>query len=203
MLVGGISLLAACPTTNEEFCTGCFEGQNVYFCNVPTNNNRICAYGFADAQATCGAGGVVGEYKCDHTSGGTFGGDTGGGTGDPFPAWNPDDFIRFDRATGEYVIDRTLVDDIAQDGRILWAKDDTRLVALSGGYFELQSISRDDLAQHLGLRSGDVIKSANGIDLKINDDYALAIVQLFNASQISVGIERPGVGSFTLLLRFQ
>ncbi len=118
-------------------------------------------------------------------------------------AWDPDEYIRYDRANDRTVVDRALIDDIAANGRIMWEQDSTRLVAQLGGYFALSQVGRDDLASHLGFVDDDVIKSVNGIDLKDRNDYAAAIVQLRYTEHLTVVVERPGMGTVQVRLMIE
>jgi hypothetical protein len=46
-----------CGVSNDEFCAqNCFPGQNVYGCDVPSSNDRICAIDEAMAVGLCPPG---------------------------------------------------------------------------------------------------------------------------------------------------
>lgn len=194
-------LLAGCPSSNSEFCEdNCNAGEHIYFCaGAGSGNNRVCADSLQSATLACHPHQVDGGVSCDGNadsgadggSGGAGGsGADGGSSGAAFPNWDPDDYVRFNRATGRVEVDAALIDDIASNGYVLISEDSARLEATAGDYYKLVSVARDDLAYHLGLRDEDVITSANGIHLKDLDDYAQAIVQLRNVSLLTLVIKR-------------
>ena len=187
--LAGWLALAGCTPSDSEFCDGaCGPGEDIYFCDVPSSNNRVCADSLATASGLCSPNLVRGTVACLQSGGSSTG---------TFPNWDPDDYIRFNRKTGRVEVDKTLIDDIASNGYVLIQEDSARLVAQSGDYYKVVSVGRDDLAYHLGLRENDVIKSANSIELKTLDDYANAIVQLRDVSLLTLVVER---GSSTSII---
>ncbi len=194
-LFASVLALVACNEPDEsEICNDCSPGQYGYICAVTTPSQLGCAADATAAENLC-PGGVVGGMSCG-------GGGSGGQQGqDPHADWNPDDYVYFDRATHETVVDRDLIDLIAADGAVLMRKDRTRLVLQPAGYYVLQTVGPDDLAYHLGLRTGDKIKSVNGIKLQKLADYIDAITALANATALSITYERPGAGEVTVDFR--
>lgn len=207
-------LFPACKS-NEDFCAEvCLPGEDVYVCGGQTTNNRICSVSSAAATAQCGELGVVGQYSCGsgNDEAGEEGGDDEAGSsqeeqpeeegGASQPSWAPDDFIWYDRDAGTTVVARELIDIIAADGGIIAVNDSTSMVPLEGGHFRLDSVGRDDLAYHLGFMEGDIIRSANGIDLSSAADYMLAIGALAAKPKLSIVVTRAGAAK-TILIRIE
>lgn len=182
----GVAVASGCAEPDEsQVCDPCGQGQYGYICKNTTPSQLGCAASPLAADMQC-PGGVVAGEEC----GG--GGSGGQGSQDPYSGWDPDDFIYYDRQASEFVIDKALIGTIAADGHVLLAADRARLMELPGGYYEIQSVGRDDFAYHLGLRSGDKILSANGIELKTMADYVAAITALRNATALTITYERSG-----------
>ena len=188
---------AGCPESDEDFCTGCDPGEDIYFCDVPSSNNRICAPSDAAATAICGAHGVAGKSECEGTAA-----DETGEDGEPYSGWDPDAYVYFDGTNNEYVVDRDLIDQLARDGRVLFEVDSARLVKDSSGYFYITGIAQDDLANQLGLKDGDMLKAVNGIDLDGEDAYAEAIVENADADEFTLLIVR-GTSSVNIAIVVQ
>jgi general secretion pathway protein C len=86
-------------------------------------------------------------------------------------------------------IDRRLIDRLLADpGSIA---GDVRVVPSSGG-FKLEAIRRSSVLARLGLESGDVLKSINGMELSNPQQAIDAYLALRSASHLSLSIERRG-----------
>jgi len=71
-----------CGVSDQDFCANCFPGENVYGCDVPSSNSRVCAIDDATALGLCGAGSnakLLAEYS--NTPPGTGGQDGRGPDG--------------------------------------------------------------------------------------------------------------------------
>jgi hypothetical protein len=106
--------------------------------------------------------------------------------------WDPDSYVAYNRATNRYEIDQVLVNDLNTNPFPLTDCDDARAQLVSGGYYELVHIGRDDLARHLGFVEHDVIRSINGYDLRLPQDYDNAMTDLRDDTSFTVVITRSG-----------
>lgn len=184
--------LAACPATPEDFCGNCYPGESVFVCNLPTSNNMVCAYGLTDAITQCG-GTPYSHHIC---AAGTSGQNQ---QKDPYASWNPGAYVDVDPQTGHITVDGNLLDEIARDGYVLFAKDSARLERRGQGYFKLTDVAQGDLAHLLGFRSGEVIISVNGNQLVEAEDYAAAIVSEHQATQLLILSHRDGASRTTTI----
>ncbi len=137
------------------------------------------------------------KKDCTHnapsgTEGADDGGSDDGGQGSNCGSWDPDALVAYSRTTRKYEVDQQLIDDLEAD-RTLLDCDSARARLVSGGYYELHSVGRDDLSSHLGLRSGDIIKSVNGYDLLNEADYLAAYAALDGTTtEFELEVDRGG-----------
>ncbi len=164
------------PSTNNNGDLVCNEcDQYAYKC---TNKGPVCAPDDITAGVQLNCQSWTEKKDCTGNSGGSGGADGGsGGQGSSCGTWDPDALVAYNRNTREFEVDQQLLDDLETDLTVLDC-DSARARILSGGYYQMHSMGRDDLSFHLGLRNGDVIKAVNGYDLETPDDYLAAYTAL-------------------------
>lgn len=185
------------PTVDSAGSLQCGDcRQYAYNC---TNRDPVCAPDdvTAGVQLNCQSWTEKKDCTQGNTggSGGADGGSDGGsdgGQGASCSSWDPDSLVAYNRSTRRYEVDQQLVDDLELD-RTLLNCDSARAEIQSGGYYQLYNVGRDDLAFHLGLRNGDIIKKVNGIALVTPDDYMNAYASLNGTTTSFVlSVERHG-----------
>jgi hypothetical protein len=79
---GGAAGCGGCGVSNEDFCAYCAPGENVYGCDVPSTNDRICAIDDVTALGLCPQGSNATLLAvCPNVLSGTGGQDGGGADG--------------------------------------------------------------------------------------------------------------------------
>ena len=157
--------LAGCPAKPAELCDAgsstCTTGFSTYGCqNFWGVEIASCQASINDAHSWCaGEGGgsnAAYEINC-HSVGGNETGDDGTAGA---PEWDPGKYIT-SPSTGAYYVDSDLVDQIKRDFTIL--ENDSALLVDSGlsEYFQLSGVASGDLADVLGLQTGDILLSVN------------------------------------------
>lgn len=199
-------LSSGCADALETSCNECPTGHNVYHCGVSGfGNNRICALDDVHAAGLCPEGAALVSECSDYGTGGVAdGGSEDEGDGDDnaeqYPDWDPSLYIRKDTATGTYLVDGALIEEVAADPYVLIAKDSARLTELPNGFFRFSRVASGDLAYLLGLRTGDVVKRVNSRPLRTLDDCLNAAAALRTAKRLSLAVERRGT---TKLLEYR
>ena len=167
------------PTTDSSGNLQC--GDCVQYAYNCTNRGPVCAPDDVTAGVQLNCQSWTEKKDCTHGNSGGSGGAEGGsddwGQGANCSSWDPDALVAYNRSSRKYEVDQQLLDDLEVD-RTLLDCDSARAKILSGGYYELYRVGRDDLSSHLGLRTGDVIKSVNGYDLRNESDYLAAYAAL-------------------------
>jgi hypothetical protein len=188
--VAGSTGLLACPDppSDAEICMAC-AGLFGYICN---NGDLICVADDLQAANQCGGGW---RSRTDCVNAPLQGGGTEGDA-----TWDPDSFVFYRTSTQTYEIDVELIDDIRANGALLFIQDTARLVEQTSGYYKLKTVSTSDLAYHLGLRTNDVIKKVNGLDLVDWDDYVEKIAMLGGGTQFTLTVQR---GANTITLKYK
>jgi hypothetical protein len=182
------------PTVDQQGEVQCGDcGQWAYSCQ---GGGMICAPDYATA---ADMGCFVDESKPrKNCAGNNQGSGTGGHadeSGDPpgqCQDWDPDGLVSFNRRTRAFEVDQQLIDDLEQKPSLL-SCDGSKSVLQSGGFFMLRGLGRDDLASHLGLRDGDIVKSLNGLELRFPDDYFAVFGTLADATSFTLVVNRRGV----------
>src|SRR5690606_27870882 len=109
--------------------------------------------------------------------------------GDGDPSWDPGNYVS-NPTSGYYYVGSTLVNMIKSDFTIL-ENDSTRLVpSATPDYWELSGVASGDLADVLGLQSGDILISVNSYDLGSIEDIIDAYDALENTSTLVLAYER-------------
>lgn len=111
-------------------------------------------------------------------------------TGAAAPSWDPSSYISVD-SNGHYLVDEAFVALLKADPGLIFL-DSARVDMNSAGYLELESVAQGDLADVLGLQSGDALVSVNGYSLASLDDLADAYSALENATTFALTISRNG-----------
>lgn len=115
-------------------------------------------------------------------------GDTGE-TGDPSSAWDPSSNVSIDPTNGHYEVDSSFVAMLKNDPGLILL-DSARVDLDVTGALVLESVAQGDLADVLGLQSGDVLVSVNGYGLSTLDDLAAAYSALKNVTTFTLTIVR-------------
>jgi hypothetical protein len=110
-------------------------------------------------------------------------------TGPGSEPWDPGSHIRFDRQSGEYVIDQDAFEALRLDLGPL-ASDATELRELESGYF--QAVVIGELADALGWRQDDVLLSVEGHALLGMAGFVKAYTNLADDTQFELIINRRG-----------
>jgi hypothetical protein len=187
-LIGALASGSGCNSGGNCAEADCQIGEQLYSCKPSTGLKQYsCLGGEAAANSWCQ--GIAGKnavhIPCDeYGDGGTD--ETGGAPS----YWDPSANVTYDPASGHYLVDESFVDLLKGNTGLLL--NDSARVALSptGGYFVLESVAQGDLADVMGLQSGDVLISVNRYGLQNLDAIVDAWYALENSSSFQLTISR-------------
>ena len=125
---------------------------------------------------------------------GAYAGEVGdtGETGNPSSSWDPSSNVSLNTATLHYEVNASFVAVLKDDPGLILL-DSARSGLNTLGDLELDGVATGDLADLLGLQSGDVLVSVNGYSLSSLDDLADAYSALKNVTTFTLSIVRSGV----------
>ncbi len=153
----------------------------VYWCQGEGGEVRkpVCSNYGGDAE--------VGDGDGDGT------GETGGAgeTGGEDPEWNPPKVVIYDPTRDAYHIHEDFVAEIKLDWSLL-TSDRTYVASTPAGHYQLFNVAPGDLADALGLQSGDVLRSVNGHELAGLDELLEAYAALEDQAEFELTIDRDG-----------
>lgn len=174
---------------DKKDCTGLGE---LYACKPSTGPWKYqCHDGEASADSWCQsiAGRDAKYMACDEY--GDEIGDTAE-TSDPSSSWDPSSNVSVNSTNGHYEVDDSFVAMLKDDPGLILL-DSARVDLNTSGDLELGGVATGDLADVLGLQSGDVLVSVNGYSLNSLDDLAEAYFNLEDATTFTLTIMRNGV----------
>ena len=185
--------LAACPLRPSDVCDGgvsvCELGVTFpYKCNNFWGSSiASCEVSLIQAHSWCaengGGSNAASELDCYDYGSGT---ETGGGT-----EWDPGSYVT-SAGRGVYWINSDLVDGLKRDFTIM--ENDSTILVESGAseYFQLSGVAVGDLADVLGLQTGDILLSVNGQSLNGIEAAIDAYDEVESARQLALSFSRQG-----------
>lgn len=191
--IPALLFLTGCPGSKpEELCEGgwptCQSGWPYKCTNWAGVTRGECHVSSLDADYWCAGfgGGSAVEIDCGDYETGDEGADDGGSLNYTEYVSNP--------ASGTYEIDYALVSQIDGDFSILESDSTTLVPSGTDDYFMLSGVASGDLADILGLQSGDILLSINSYSLDGIEDVVTAFSAVQNDSTLVLSFERSSTG---------
>jgi hypothetical protein len=190
MALGSVSCHSKDSLCDSNYCEEQGEFGIPYICKPPTGFKQVkCFVDQAEAMSWCQGKG--GEARLPPCANYLDGGETGGtDTGGPSPDWNPGLHVTYD-GRGVYHVDREFVAAIKADVSLL-ENEFGYLTPTRSGYYTLERVALGDLADVMGLRSGDLLINVNGHDLGTLDKAMTAYAELQDEVEYVLTVNRNG-----------
>lgn len=139
----------------------------------------LCANYLDEFGKECTGYKVKGKFQCLGTP------DATGGQN-----WDPGAHVRFDTRLGVYEVDQVLVDQLKADASAL-SNDKAWLEETTGGFI-FRDVYSGSLAYELGLRSGDIPVSLDGMRLDTFDAVLDAWAAAYSSTSFTLEVDRGG-----------